>query len=893
MDNLFDRARKTKENVLAKQIAEMKTYRISVYCSILLYNIYFYILLFLGKFIRKIKIQSNKLTKKSFSSQLMLTETRLNREGFLINELMDISRYYIRLGHPVLISGNRSEDDISAKMTRSASGILQKSEIEGKSVYEINDLVYKRYPDRKKHLPIYYLRIWLGLSCFLLLACFVLSKYDYLPTILVILLFTIFESGLYLFMSRIISKWHLAKLVWLIISETGSYETAKSDRSISEDIENYEMVALRMRTLHTLIYSANVLSNEENKLKNSIADYNKQLERNSKIINSYGIDTSAEEKRIITGKKDENKRIKGMIRETKEQIAKKSDEYSKANSLIMLLIEDIVPVFSGKWKKDYDRLRIKSEVQRQIVCFYSLNDIKTIEQRFFEINNTSDPTAIAKKKNGLNMIPFLTSSERSAYLGFSDPDSEGYINITLVEREDKLVEPFVTQSEMNEAMKGITTENTDKVQEYEDIINRLHKYYEDESLKWTSEKTELEQANIKLEEEKAQLGKEIIDIQKNIDTLADELNQKKEECKKLQILIVQFKKAGNDEKVRQLTAALAKYQQQAELLQKEYDDAIAEIENLFIKLDNLNEEKEQLISKLNEKESMLSEADNKIRLLDDQIGKKNEEISGLNDTVAKNENQIVSLNGLLKAAEKASMKDKKKIEQLESNKQINEETIRKIQNNKKELERENHILNEKITDNTKKISDLRITKDNLIKLTNSQKSEIDNLKNKIKNSKRNILYDAQIYEELYRWIRGAQEYVYIISPFLSKDQVERVNKKFRDAVSSNPDLKIRILYGIKDKNSKGQITNEDAIIRARSLIGKLKMGLEGHMDEPREINTHIKLVLVDDRKYMIGSANVLSFGGIYNKKGDTRGEIAICSENKEEIMELKNKFFNW
>ena len=77
------------------------------------------------------------------------------------------------------------------------------------------------------------------------------------------------------------------------------------------------------------------------------------------------------------------------------------------------------------------------------------------------------------------------------------------------------------------------------------------------------------------------------------------------------------------------------------------------------------------------------------------------------------------------------------------------------------------------------------------------------------------------------------------------------------------------------------------------MIGKLKKGLEGHMDEPREGNTHIKMVIVDDRKCMIGSANVLSFGGIYSKMNDTHGEIAICSENEEEIMELKNKFFNW
>lgn len=131
----------------------------------------------------------------------------------------------------------------------------------------------------------------------------------------------------------------------------------------------------------------------------------------------------------------------------------------------------------------------------------------------------------------------------------------------------------------------------------------------------------------------------------------------------------------------------------------------------------------------------------------------------------------------------------------------------------------------------------------------------------------------------------------IAVPFFGYYQIENMTGKLKDATRNNPDLKIKIYYGIKDTDSKGIIKRPETIIKARELVPKLKQAL-GDALKIKETNTHVKIVIVDDRKYMLGSANVMSFSGDY-RHGDTRSEIMICSENTVHIKELKKKYFSW
>lgn len=57
-------------------------------------------------------------------------------------------------------------------------------------------------------------------------------------------------------------------------------------------------------------------------------------------------------------------------------------------------------------------------------------------------------------------------------------------------------------------------------------------------------------------------------------------------------------------------------------------------------------------------------------------------------------------------------------------------------------------------------------------------------------------------------------------------------------------------------------------------------------------NTHDKIIIVDDEKFMIGSANVFSFPGDH-VRSDAHDEIMMTSGDRNKIEELKGKFFSW
>ena len=64
-----------------------------------------------------------------------------------------------------------------------------------------------------------------------------------------------------------------------------------------------------------------------------------------------------------------------------------------------------------------------------------------------------------------------------------------------------------------------------------------------------------------------------------------------------------------------------------------------------------------------------------------------------------------------------------------------------------------------------------------------------------------------------------------------------------------------------------------------------------------ETNTHCKVIICDDKKFMIGSANVFSFSGNYKDDNDVthelHHEVALVSEDLDNLMMLKKMYFNW
>lgn len=109
-------------------------------------------------------------------------------------------------------------------------------------------------------------------------------------------------------------------------------------------------------------------------------------------------------------------------------------------------------------------------------------------------------------------------------------------------------------------------------------------------------------------------------------------------------------------------------------------------------------------------------------------------------------------------------------------------------------------------------------------------------------------------------------------------------------------LKIKVLYGICDdsNNPRKQQQNQESLKETKEHIQKYKTILGDHFFA-KETNTHVKLLICDDEIYMLGSMNLLSFSGNYDKKNGERlhHEVSIRSEDVIMLSHLKEAYFDW
>ena len=879
MKNLLDQVVQISRSVLSRQIAEMEVYRIPQYIFMILSNVCFYIMNFLGLFIKECKEKAESMEKLTFDSQLQKTELDVMRNAASFEAILHKNiRYHIQNSLYCLLSKKASTDEVSAKITKAASNIVSKKEITGKSVYEINDSVYRRYADKKKHEYKEYLRLWLFLAVFIVMGGAAAMIFRQIPFKYIFGLTVILELANYLFAARILSIWHMAKFVWIVKAEAGSGSSEIYDYPVSSlKTDELHLMDLRMRTLHTLIASANVLLQEQKTLENQIASDQKQLEKNLEKIRLLGKERTDENKRMIYSIQEENAHLKNMIDETAEKIESRKKEYKNTASLISVLMEWLIPAFREKWNGSYRRLQISNKALKDVICSFSMEDVKGIEKRFYEIDNTSDPKAIAKKKNGMYCFEFLTAQGGVASLTFDAASQNGHFCIQSVSREEKLTEPFVTNEELAEVISSLKV-NQSMDDTYKKQTEELKKWYQTESQKWEAQKKQLEAKNKNLSDEKKKLSDEIGNQQTQIQKLSDEICQKTKDCEQLKALLDQYTREGDAVQTEKIRQALKSYEQQLEKLQNEYRKKLSEIEKLYVQISSLNEKQKEIMRELNLKQNELSEAKEHVTRCNSIIEQKKTEIDSLSDKIQDRDNQIVTLNGLLKKAESAT--DAKK------------ETLKKLENSKKKLEEEKKLLTSEIQDKNKTISQMRIETERADQMIATQKKDMIKLQQEIEDSFSEILYDEEIYEKLYEWIQSAQQYIYIISPFVKKYQFSVMKQKLKAAVIQHPDLKIKILYGIKDTNFRGEFQDPDNIMKSREFMRQLQEIL-GDALMVRETNTHDKLVIVDDQKFMLGSANVMSFSGDYAKKQGLHSEIVICSKNRKQLIELKNRFFRW
>ena len=174
-----------------------------------------------------------------------------------------------------------------------------------------------------------------------------------------------------------------------------------------------------------------------------------------------------------------------------------------------------------------------------------------------------------------------------------------------------------------------------------------------------------------------------------------------------------------------------------------------------------------------------------------------------------------------------------------------------------------------------------------LKLAISQlKEDMDEaMRRVVEKSDNKIIRDSQIRAWFEKAIDGAEEELDILSPWL-KSYV--VNEKFYEKIERllENGVVVKILYGIQER-SKGKGVDQETKDVAAVMEARFSKFRNFHLEET---NSHGKMLLCDNRFYIMTSYNFLSFSGDY-RRAHTRGETGICSENERNIEELRKEYF--
>ena len=195
-----------------------------------------------------------------------------------------------------------------------------------------------------------------------------------------------------------------------------------------------------------------------------------------------------------------------------------------------------------------------------------------------------------------------------------------------------------------------------------------------------------------------------------------------------------------------------------------------------------------------------------------------------------------------------------------------------------------------LNDNIRQL-ELRQSKSaDMINLKNMMRDFVEKLqKERFDFSNSKTLHNAEVRKKLLEAFSKAENEINIVSPWVNRYAVDKdLMAGMERALKRN--VNIKIAYGI-DSGSNHSKDNRNN--RSRQVVEELQHYFKKYdlYFKARSVNTHVKLLLCDDKFCMIGSYNLLSFKGDYGS--DTREEIMHYSENPVYIKELRKRYFDF
>lgn len=150
-------------------------------------------------------------------------------------------------------------------------------------------------------------------------------------------------------------------------------------------------------------------------------------------------------------------------------------------------------------------------------------------------------------------------------------------------------------------------------------------------------------------------------------------------------------------------------------------------------------------------------------------------------------------------------------------------------------------------------------------------------------SKVKIYFDSEIREQFLKVFKEARYDIYIVSPWISNWVIKDEFLSYLKSVLYR-NVNIHIVCGYK-RNTQDKLfisTQENANILRQKFQTKL-------LDINSHVNTHSKIIICDNKYYISGSFNFLSFQGKYTP--NTRQETVVYNEDKIILEKIKKHYF--
>lgn len=834
MKTLFDGIQNVSETEVVNELAELATANTDTYINVLLYNIKRSIIAFLALFLPGLEEKSDSLKPDSVQHRYINKQIEYSERS--MSALTD--EYRLLLKKAVRGNDAQSDDELLAKVTKKASRILGKKEIEGKSLYEINDLLFRKYPNlAKPDFDDLLLGAIIG-EALLVIALFAIVVYWSLPLVLFIGIFVGFQPLIYYGIKNRLSTWKLARFVWLAASGAGGFNESKGKLPL--DIitkKTRDNMLLEVRTIHTLCKSVNNLAAEKDAISKSIAGIENQISANYKIIDKVSSNKQKSDAiRIREDKKLENASLIEEKTSLQQSLENKSHDLEKYQKLLSVIETDVANTIIGMWKKLFSQAEFSQDFVFDLIRKFSLEDFSLVEKRIFELCNTTSPKSLAKSVGFNYALTFLTNKSDLATLTFS-LDHSSKPTFLKIDRAVALQETPLSGEEFQQIISLYEKPGSDKNLDLLTVYEIQTMELASQQNKWEKEREELKAQASEFENQKEKLLSDIKFSYDKIDDLQHQIIAKEKDCANLQ---KQLEKAPASDELNYAFADQSEYLQK---LENFYAEKIDENNKLLEDLTNINEQKEKLQEACDKQEKEINEQEGINRAFKNDIKKLKDDIRKKEQIIRQKHLDIYSKARLLEKMKSEKIKDK--------------EIRQTLKNDISLLKKEKLELEESIQTQRKNSDAIEEDLKKYENFFGEERAKVVHCKNELQGITAKLLADQAIYDALYQQVEAAQKYIYIADPFMTSQQFKNLLTNLETAMSHHPDLKVKLLYGMKARSGKDLeadlIASDDDYKKASKLelrLGKNAMTKRG--------NTLARVILFDDQSFILGSSNMMS-----------------------------------